>query len=96
MDCRVKKNNAGNTFGLDKDLRILIHHKIDAFLHVDWTLGVIVTGGLRIVAGLRLFICSKDVDSSIWHARLGHVHYKRMLAMSKDNLVLEFNITLEK
>ncbi|GJV79185.1 zinc finger, CCHC-type containing protein [Tanacetum coccineum] len=41
-------------------------------------------------------ISSKDVDSSMWHARLGHVHYKRMLAMSKDNLILEFNITLEK
>ncbi|GJU45108.1 zinc finger, CCHC-type containing protein [Tanacetum coccineum] len=41
-------------------------------------------------------ISSKDVDSSMWHARLGHVHYKRMLAMSKDNLILEFDITLEK
>ncbi|GKB33376.1 zinc finger, CCHC-type containing protein [Tanacetum coccineum] len=39
---------------------------------------------------------SKDVDSSMWHARLGHVHYKRMLAISKDNLIPEFNITLEK
>ncbi|GJV37374.1 zinc finger, CCHC-type containing protein [Tanacetum coccineum] len=38
----------------------------------------------------------KDVDSSMWHARLGHVHYKRMLAMSKDNLIPEFDITLEK
>ncbi|GKA28919.1 zinc finger, CCHC-type containing protein [Tanacetum coccineum] len=33
-------------------------------------------------------ISSKDVDSSMWHAHLGHVHYKRMLAMSKDNLIL--------
>ncbi|GJT03094.1 zinc finger, CCHC-type containing protein [Tanacetum coccineum] len=41
-------------------------------------------------------ISSKDVDSSMWHARLGHVHYKRMLAMSKDNLIPEFDITLEK
>ncbi|GJV00252.1 zinc finger, CCHC-type containing protein [Tanacetum coccineum] len=41
-------------------------------------------------------ISSKDVDSSMWHARLGHVHYKRMLAMSKDNLISEFDITLEK
>ncbi|GJX29440.1 zinc finger, CCHC-type containing protein [Tanacetum coccineum] len=39
---------------------------------------------------------SKDVDSSIWHASLRHVHYKRMLAMSKDNLIPEFDITLEK
>ncbi|GJY89570.1 zinc finger, CCHC-type containing protein [Tanacetum coccineum] len=31
-------------------------------------------------------ISSIDVDSSMWHARLGHVYYKRMLAMSKNNL----------
>ncbi|GJX91384.1 hypothetical protein Tco_0344710 [Tanacetum coccineum] len=30
-------------------------------------------------------ISSKDLDSSMWHARLGHIYYKRMLAMSKDN-----------
>nr|GEX52831.1 zinc finger, CCHC-type [Tanacetum cinerariifolium] len=29
---------------------------------------------------------STVVNSSLWHARLGHVHYKRMLEMSKDNL----------
>ncbi|GJS97576.1 zinc finger, CCHC-type containing protein [Tanacetum coccineum] len=27
------------------------------------------------------------VNSSLWHARLGHVHYKRMLEMSKDDLI---------
>nr|GEV61343.1 hypothetical protein [Tanacetum cinerariifolium] len=27
------------------------------------------------------------VNSSLWHARLGHVHYKRMLEMSKDELI---------
>ncbi|GKA17179.1 zinc finger, CCHC-type containing protein [Tanacetum coccineum] len=31
---------------------------------------------------------STVVNSSLWHARLGHVHYKRMLEMSKDNLIL--------
>ncbi|GJV44926.1 zinc finger, CCHC-type containing protein [Tanacetum coccineum] len=41
-------------------------------------------------------ISSIDVDSSMWHASLRHVHYKRMLAMSKDNLIPEFDITLEK
>nr|GEZ35857.1 zinc finger, CCHC-type [Tanacetum cinerariifolium] len=29
---------------------------------------------------------STVVNSSLWHARLGHVHYKRMLEMSKDDL----------
>nr|GEV21868.1 hypothetical protein [Tanacetum cinerariifolium] len=27
------------------------------------------------------------VDTSLWHARLGYVHYKRMLEMSKDELI---------
>ncbi|GJY95462.1 zinc finger, CCHC-type containing protein [Tanacetum coccineum] len=27
------------------------------------------------------------VNSLLWHARLGHVHYKRMLEMSKDELI---------
>ncbi|GJS31833.1 zinc finger, CCHC-type containing protein [Tanacetum coccineum] len=30
---------------------------------------------------------STIVNSSLWHARLGHVHYKRMLEMSKDDLI---------
>ncbi|GJV44929.1 zinc finger, CCHC-type containing protein [Tanacetum coccineum] len=30
---------------------------------------------------------STIVNSSLWHAHLGHVHYKRMLEMSKDELI---------
>lgn len=30
---------------------------------------------------------SSVVNTSLWHARLGHVHYKRMLEMSKDDLI---------
>ncbi|GJX10315.1 zinc finger, CCHC-type containing protein [Tanacetum coccineum] len=30
---------------------------------------------------------STVVNSSLWHARLGHVHYKRMLEMLKDDLI---------
>nr|GEU35962.1 zinc finger, CCHC-type [Tanacetum cinerariifolium] len=30
---------------------------------------------------------STVANSSLWHARLGHVHYKRMLEMSKDDLI---------
>ncbi|GKB44919.1 zinc finger, CCHC-type containing protein [Tanacetum coccineum] len=30
---------------------------------------------------------STVVNSSLWHARLGHVHYKGMLKMSKDDLI---------
>ncbi|GJU33473.1 zinc finger, CCHC-type containing protein [Tanacetum coccineum] len=31
---------------------------------------------------------STVVNSSLWHARLGHVHYKRMLEMYKDDFIL--------
>nr|GEZ02414.1 zinc finger, CCHC-type [Tanacetum cinerariifolium] len=34
---------------------------------------------------------STVVNSLVWHAYLGHVHYKRMLEMSKDDLILAIN-----
>nr|GFA68913.1 zinc finger, CCHC-type [Tanacetum cinerariifolium] len=36
------------------------------------------------------------VNSSLWHARLGHVHYKRMLEMSKDDLIHAIDENPEK
>ncbi|GJR83535.1 zinc finger, CCHC-type containing protein [Tanacetum coccineum] len=36
------------------------------------------------------------VNYSLWHARLGHVHYKRMLEMSKDDLIPAIDENLEK
>ncbi|GJV20664.1 zinc finger, CCHC-type containing protein [Tanacetum coccineum] len=39
---------------------------------------------------------SKLNDSILWHARLGHVHFKRMQDMSKDGLILAFNMDTEK
>ena len=35
-------------------------------------------------------------NSSLWHARLGHVHYKRMLEMSKDDLIPAINKNHDK
>ncbi|GKC27419.1 zinc finger, CCHC-type containing protein, partial [Tanacetum coccineum] len=39
---------------------------------------------------------STVVNSSLLHARLGHVHYKRMLEMSKDDLILAIDENMEK
>ncbi|GJT36375.1 zinc finger, CCHC-type containing protein [Tanacetum coccineum] len=39
---------------------------------------------------------SKLSDSILWHARLGHVHFKRMKDMSKDGLIPDFDIDTEK
>ncbi|GJU60145.1 zinc finger, CCHC-type containing protein [Tanacetum coccineum] len=36
------------------------------------------------------------VNSLLWHARLGHVHYKRMLEMSKDDLIPAIDENSEK
>ncbi|GJS38074.1 zinc finger, CCHC-type containing protein [Tanacetum coccineum] len=35
-------------------------------------------------------------DSILWHARLGHVHFKRMQDMSKDGLILAFYMHTKK
>ncbi|GJS67851.1 zinc finger, CCHC-type containing protein [Tanacetum coccineum] len=39
---------------------------------------------------------SKLNDSILWLARLGHVHYKRMQYISKDGLILSFDMDTEK
>nr|GEY70177.1 zinc finger, CCHC-type [Tanacetum cinerariifolium] len=39
---------------------------------------------------------SKLNDSILWHAKLGHVHFKRMQDMSKDRLILAFDMDTEK
>ncbi|GKF24356.1 zinc finger, CCHC-type containing protein, partial [Tanacetum coccineum] len=39
---------------------------------------------------------SKLNDSILWHARLGHVHLKRMQDMSKDGLIPAFDMDTEK
>nr|GEV39650.1 hypothetical protein [Tanacetum cinerariifolium] len=39
---------------------------------------------------------STVVNTSLWHARLGHVHYKRMLEMSKDELILAIDENYDK
>ncbi|GKA45907.1 zinc finger, CCHC-type containing protein [Tanacetum coccineum] len=39
---------------------------------------------------------SKLNDSILWHARLSHVHFKRMQDMSKDGLIPAFDMDTEK
>ncbi|GJY28535.1 zinc finger, CCHC-type containing protein [Tanacetum coccineum] len=39
---------------------------------------------------------SKLNDSTLWHARLGHVHFKRMQDMSKNGLISAFDMDTEK
>nr|GEV08362.1 zinc finger, CCHC-type [Tanacetum cinerariifolium] len=39
---------------------------------------------------------SKLNDSILWHARLGHIHFKRMQDMSKDGLISAFDMDTKK
>ena len=39
---------------------------------------------------------SRKNDISLWHARLGHVHYYHMINMSKEWLFPTFDINSEK
>ncbi|GJW97330.1 zinc finger, CCHC-type containing protein [Tanacetum coccineum] len=44
---------------------------------------------------LAFMSTSKLNGSILWHARLGHVHFKRMQDMSKDGLIPAFNMDTE-
>nr|GEU88502.1 zinc finger, CCHC-type [Tanacetum cinerariifolium] len=46
--------------------------------------------------GSAFISTSKLNDSILWHARLGHVYFKRMQDMSKDGLIPGFDMDTEK
>ncbi|GJX43402.1 zinc finger, CCHC-type containing protein [Tanacetum coccineum] len=46
--------------------------------------------------GSAFMSTSKQNDYILWHARLGHVHFKRMRDMSKDGLIPAFDMDTEK
>ncbi|GKA81141.1 putative ribonuclease H-like domain-containing protein, partial [Tanacetum coccineum] len=46
--------------------------------------------------GSTFMSTSKLNDSILWHARLGHVHFKRMQDMSNDGLILTFDMDTKK
>ncbi|GJU90579.1 zinc finger, CCHC-type containing protein, partial [Tanacetum coccineum] len=45
--------------------------------------------------GSAFMSTSKLNDSILWHVRMGHVHYKRMQDMSKDGLILAFDMHIK-
>ncbi|GJZ84918.1 zinc finger, CCHC-type containing protein [Tanacetum coccineum] len=51
---------------------------------------------IALVHGRAFMSTSKVNDSILWHARLGHVHFKRMQDMSKDGLISAFDMDNEK
>ncbi|GKC97334.1 zinc finger, CCHC-type containing protein [Tanacetum coccineum] len=51
---------------------------------------------VNVIGNLTFMSTFKLNDSIIWHASLGQVHFKRMQDMSKDGLILAFDIDTEK
>ncbi|GKD50930.1 zinc finger, CCHC-type containing protein [Tanacetum coccineum] len=46
--------------------------------------------------GSAFMLTSKLNDSILWHARLGHVHFKRMQDISNDGLIPAFDMDTER
>ncbi|GKE27539.1 zinc finger, CCHC-type containing protein, partial [Tanacetum coccineum] len=68
-----------------------------SILHMENESTALVHG--RSCVDLRLNIVSDNIeldDSILWHARLVHVHFKRMQDMSKDGLIPAFDMDTEK
>ncbi|GKE23097.1 zinc finger, CCHC-type containing protein, partial [Tanacetum coccineum] len=80
-----------------------VHLRIEEFLKAqdsDKPKGNNVVGSQLNIAndiGNSTFMSTfKLNDSIIWHARQGHVHFKRMQDMSKDGLISAFDMDTEK
>ncbi|GJY18442.1 zinc finger, CCHC-type containing protein [Tanacetum coccineum] len=92
-------NKCGYKQVLESDKYILSRHG----LFVGF--GYVCNGMIRLNLNYRLFnafacmITSSHSNSlsksELWHARLGHVHYKRMRDMSKMSLIPAFDMTHE-
>ncbi|GJR25085.1 zinc finger, CCHC-type containing protein [Tanacetum coccineum] len=69
-----------------------IWYSLEAKYMIDWIKLNIVNDNIA----LAFVSTSKLNDSILWHARLGHVHFKRMQDMSKDGLIPAFDMDTEK
>nr|GEV42632.1 zinc finger, CCHC-type [Tanacetum cinerariifolium] len=61
-----------------------------------WCMDVVALNIVSDNIGSAFMPTSKLNNSILWHARLGHVHFKRMKDMSKDGLILAFHMDTEK
>ncbi|GKB34882.1 zinc finger, CCHC-type containing protein [Tanacetum coccineum] len=77
-----------------------LKHKKEELTLVDWAVicALRSPSRLNIVSdniGSAFMSTSKLNDSILWHAKLGHVHFKRMQDMSKDGLIPAFDMATE-
>nr|GEV97328.1 zinc finger, CCHC-type [Tanacetum cinerariifolium] len=96
---KIVLNKCGYKQVLESDKYILSRH--GSFVGF----GYVCNGMNRLILNYPLFNASACMitssnsnslsKSELWHARLGHVHYKRMRDMSKVSLIPAFNMTHE-
>nr|GEV37580.1 hypothetical protein [Tanacetum cinerariifolium] len=79
--------NDGSILHMKNELTTLVH----GCGCVDLRLNIVSNN-----IGSAFMSTSKLNDSIQWHARLGHVYFKRMQDMSKDGLILAFDMETEK
>ncbi|GJU08417.1 zinc finger, CCHC-type containing protein [Tanacetum coccineum] len=48
------------------------------------------------IANLAFISTFKLNDSTLWHVRLGHVHFKQIQVMSKNRLISDFDMDIER
>ena len=90
-------NKSGNRQVYESDKYILsIHGVFICFGYYNNGMFMLNLTSVLDNCSIVCMISSKVVDSNMWHAWLGHVRYKRMTATSKDYLIPEFDINLEK
>ncbi|GJZ50890.1 zinc finger, CCHC-type containing protein, partial [Tanacetum coccineum] len=82
-----KSLNDGSILYMGNELTALVHRRGC----VDLRLNIVNDNNAS-----AFMSTSKLNDSILWHARLGHVHFKRMQDMSKDGLILAFDMDTKK
>ncbi|GJY70629.1 zinc finger, CCHC-type containing protein [Tanacetum coccineum] len=91
----LKGQNAGSRESLNDGSILHMGNESTTLVHgrgcVDLRLNIVSDN-----IGSAFMSTSKLNDSILWHARLGHVHFKRMQDMSKDGLIPAFDMDTEK
>ncbi|GKB32353.1 zinc finger, CCHC-type containing protein [Tanacetum coccineum] len=99
-DCRSGKKNNANAGGSGKGSKDQSQDQVDAdcvdFGYYNNGMFMLNLNKVPDDSDSVYMSSSTVVNSTLWHARLGHVHYKRMLEMSKDDLIPAIDENLEK
>ncbi|GJR75079.1 zinc finger, CCHC-type containing protein [Tanacetum coccineum] len=90
-----KSLNDGSTLHMGNESTALVHGRGCVDLRIS-SGKIILLNIVNDNIASAFMSTSKLNDSILWHARLGHVHFKRMQDMSKDGLIPAFDIDTEK